>query len=89
MDHSMIEFLNGPEFLSLSSEKQKFLREMVVLMDGRPMNEKVQILLSYGFRMQNQGLTLSREESAMLMRVLQENLTPEERQRFDQISRML
>lgn len=89
MDQSMKEFLKGPEFLSLPEEKQKYLREMMELMDGRSMNEKVQILLSYGFRMQNSGLTLSKEESSMLMRVLQENLTPEERARFDQISQML
>lgn len=85
----MVEFLNGPEFMSLPPAKQAHLREMMTLMDGRPMNEKVQILLSYGFRMQNQGLVLDEKESAMLMRVLKENLTPEEKAKFEQISRMM
>lgn len=89
MDQSMTEFLNGREFRSLPQEKQQFLREMLQMMDGRPVNEKVQILISYGFRMQNQGLTLSREEAAALMTVLQKNLSPEEKARLDQIGRML
>lgn len=89
MEQAMVDFLNGPEFLSLAPEKQAFLREMVMLLEGRTLNEKVQIVLSYGFRMQNQGLTLTAAESAMLMNVLQQDLSPEERQRFEQISRMM
>ena len=69
-------------------EKFRLLREMVEMLEGRNLNEKVQVVLSYGFRMQNQGLALTGKESRMLMQVLQEGLTPEERQRLDQISRM-
>lgn len=89
MEKEMAGFLNGPEFMSLAPAKQKILREMVEMMEGRSLNEKVQIVLSYGFRMQNQGLGLTSEESQMLMKVLQEGLTPEERARFEQISRMM
>ena len=88
MDQTMREFLSGPEFLALAPEKQAMLREMVEMLEGRSLNEKVQVVLSYGFRMQNQGLALTGEESRMLMQVLQEGLSPEERQRLDQISRM-
>lgn len=88
MDQTMIEFLNGSEFRALAPAKQRMLREMVQMLEGRGLNEKVQIVLSYGFRMQNQGLALTGDESKMLMRVLQEGLTPEEKARVDQISRM-
>ena len=88
MDQTMVEFLNGPEFRTLAPAKQRMLRDMVQMLEGRSLNEKVQIVLSYGFRMQNQGLALTGEESRMLMQVLQEGLTPEEKTRFDQISRM-
>ena len=88
MDQAMVDFLNGPEFLSLAPAKQKFLREMVTMMEGRQLNEKVQIILSYGFRMQNQGLTLTAQESSMLMNVLQQGLSQEEKARFEQIARM-
>ena len=88
MDQMMVEFLNGPEFRALAPAKQRFLREMLQMLEGRSLNEKVQVVLSYGFRMQNQGLALSGEESRMLMQVLQEGLTPQERERLDQISRM-
>ena len=88
MDQTMIEFLSGQEFRALAPAKQRLLREMVEMLEGRNLNEKVQVVLSYGFRMQNQGLALTGTESRMLMQVLQEGLTPEERQRLDQISRM-
>ena len=89
MDQALVDFLNGPEFLSLAPAKQRILQEMVQMMEGRSLNEKVQIVLSYGFRMQNQGLALTAGESSMLMQVLQQGLTPEERERFEQISRMM
>ena len=89
MDQTMMEFLSGPEFRALAPAKQRILREMLQMLEGRSLNEKVQVMLSYGFRMQNQGLALTGEESKMLMKVLQEGLTPEERSRLDQISRML
>lgn len=88
MDQMTVEFLNGPEFRALAPAKQRLLREMLQMLEGRSLNEKVQVVLSYGFRMQNQGLALSGEESRMLMQVLQEGLTPQERERLDQISRM-
>ena len=88
MDQKMLEFLNGPEFRALAPAKQRLLREMLQMLEGRSLNEKVQVVLSYGFRMQNQGLALTGEESRMLMQVLQEGLTPQERERLDQISRM-
>ena len=80
MDQKMLEFLNGPEFRGLAPAKQRFLREMLQMLEGRSLNEKVQVVLSYGFRMQNQGLALSGEESRMLMQVLQEGLPPQERE---------
>ena len=88
MDQTVMEFLNGPEFRALAPAKQRMLRDMMQMLEGRSLNEKVQVVLSYGFRMQNQGLALTGDESRMLMQVLQEGLTPEERERFDQISRM-
>lgn len=88
MDQKTLEILNRPEFRALAPAKQNMLREMVEMLEGRSLNEKVQVVLSYGFRMQNQGLALTGEESRMLMEVLQEGLTTEERQRLDQISRM-
>ena len=89
MHQSIAEFLSGPEFRSLAPAKQRMLREMVQMLEGRSLNEKVQIVLSYGFRMQNQGLALSGTESRMLMQVLQEGLTPAEKERLDQVSRFL
>ena len=89
MDQTMMEFLNGVEFRTLPPAKQRILHEMVQMLEGRNLNEKVQIVMSYGFRMQNQGLALTGKESKMLMRVLQEGLSPEERTRLDQISRMM
>lgn len=89
MDQKMLEFLNGSEFRALSPAKQRMLKEMLQMLEGRSLNEKVQVVLSYGFRMQNQGLALSGEESRMLMQVLQEGLTPAEKERLDQVSRFL
>ena len=69
--------------------KARYLQEMLRIMDGRSMNEKIQILLSYGFKMKNNGLSFTSTEVSMLMPVLEKNLSPEERARLKQIAGFL
>ncbi|MFQ9800467.1 MAG: hypothetical protein ACLR23_17890 [Clostridia bacterium] len=44
------------------------------MMENKSTNEKMQIMISYGFRMKNNGLTLTSEESSLLLNALQQNL---------------
>lgn len=89
MDASIKAIFEGQEFQSLPQVKQQYLREMIETMEGRSLQERVQILLSYGFRMQNEGQALTRQESDMLMQVLQQNLSPEEKDRVSKLMQML
>ena len=89
MSPEMQEIFNSPEVRRLPPAKARYLQEMHRVMDGRSMNEKIQILLSYGFKMKNNGLSFTSAEVSMLMPVLEKNLSPEERARLKQIAGFL
>ncbi len=89
MSPEMQEIFNSPEFRRLPPAKARYLQEMLRVMDGRSMFEKIQILLSYGFKMKNNGLSFTSAEVSMLMPVLEKNLSPEERARLKQIAGFL
>lgn len=89
MNQETQDLFATPEFQRLPAAKAQYLKEMILTMEGRSMNEKIQILLSYGFKMKNSGLTLSSAETSMIMPVLEKNLTPEERAQIKQITRFL
>lgn len=89
MSPEIQELFNSPEFQKLPAPKARYLKEMIQMMENRPLQEKIQILLSYGFKMKNSGLSLSSAEAAMLMPVLEKNLSPEERAQLKQITAFL
>lgn len=89
MPQNIDTLFDTPEFRQLPDAKAAYLKEMLRRMDGRTVQEKIQVLLSYGFKMKNNGLTLSSAETSLLMPMLEKNLSPEEREQLKQITRFL
>ena len=88
MNQEIMEFLNSPEFKQIPPAKANMIREMITLMDGKDTNSRLQILIAYGFKMKNAGLSLTQEESSMMIAAIQGNMTPEERQKIQTLLRM-
>ena len=88
MNNELNAFYESPAFRRLAPAKAKLIREMVDMMDNKSTNEKMQIMISYGFRMKNNGLNLTSEESSLLLNALQQNLSPQERQKMQTLLQM-
>ena len=85
----MNDFFNTPEFRNLSPLKADFLREMISTMEATSdSSAKLQVLIAYSFKMKNAGLALSANESDMLIRAMQNNMTPEERSKVQSMLTM-
>ena len=88
MSSELNSFYESAAFRKLAPAKAKLIREMVDMMENKSTNEKMQIMISYGFRMKNNGLSLSSEESSLLLNALQQNLSPQERQKMQTLLQM-
>ena len=88
MSSELNSFYESTAIRRLAPAKAKLIREMVDMMENKSTNEKMQIMISYGFRMKNNGLTLTSEESSLLLNALQQNLSPQERQKMQTLLQM-
>ena len=88
MSSELNSLYESTAFRRLAPAKAKLIREMVDMMENKSTNEKMQIMISYGFRMKNNGLTLTSEESSLLLNALQQNLSPQERQKMQTLLQM-
>ena len=88
MSSELNSFYESTAFSRLAPAKATLIREMVDMMENKSTNEKMQIMISYGFRMKNNGLTLTSEESSLLLNALQQNLSPQERQKMQTLLQM-
>ena len=88
MSSELNAFYESPAFRKLAPAKAKLIREMVDMMDNKSTNEKMQVMISYGFRMKNNGLSLTSEETSLLLNALQQNLSPQERQKMQTLLQM-
>ena len=88
MSSELNAFYESPAFRKLAPAKAKLIREMVDMMENKSTNEKMQVMISYGFRMKNNGLSLTSEETSLLLNALQQNLSPQERQKMQTLLQM-
>ena len=56
MSSELNSFYESTAFRRLAPAKAKLIREMVDMMENKSTNEKMQIMISYGFRMKNKDV---------------------------------
>lgn len=88
MNQEIQQFLSSPEFQRIPPAKANMIREMIMAMENKDANTKLQILIAYGFKMKNAGLSLTQAESTLMINALQGNMTPAERQKIKTLLQM-
>lgn len=81
--------LNQDAFNNIHPRKKELILEMLELMENKSSEQKLQIMLAYGMRMQNEGLQLTTNESQALMESLKNNLTTNETDKLDMMIKMM
>lgn len=80
---------NNKAFKNVDPKKLKVLEEMFTEMGTKPIEQKMQILLTYGMKMKQMGLQFTSEESKVIMDSMKENLSPQERNKVDMMIKMM
>ncbi|WP_105614220.1 hypothetical protein [Vallitalea okinawensis] len=89
MSSNYDSLLSSEAFTNIHPKKKELIIEMLELMETRSSEQKLQILLAYGMKMQSEGLQLTTHESKALMDVLKTNMNPQEKSRVDMMINMM
>ena len=82
--------LNNKAFRNIDPEKLKILVQMLNEINNNPnVEQKMQVMMAYGMKMKQQGLQFSKEESAIIMDSMKQNLSPQEQQKIDMMQKMM
>jgi hypothetical protein len=81
--------LNDDTFKDISPQKLKIMVDMLNDMTGKPMEQKVRVLFSYGVKMKQNGLQFTKQESSLIIDSMKSNLSPTDRNKLDMVVTMM
>ncbi|GMQ61295.1 MULTISPECIES: hypothetical protein [Vallitalea] len=81
--------LNDEAFKDISPQKLKIMVDMLNDMTGKPMEQKVRVLFSYGVKMKQKGLQFTKQESSLIIDSMKSNLSPTDRNKLDMVVTMM
>lgn len=87
MSHENI--LNYEAFKNIDPKKLKIMVDMLNEMNGKSMEQKVQVLFSYGVKMKDKGLQFTKQESEIIINSMKNNLTSAEKTKLDMVIKMM
>ncbi len=79
----------NPQFQNINPEKMRFLAELFNEMNGKDMDQKIQLLMSFGIRMKQANLQFTQQESQVIIEFMKQNLNPAERSKLDMLQQMM
>lgn len=81
--------LNDDAFKNISPQKLKLMVDMLNDMTGKSMEQKVQVLFSYGVQMKQKGLHFTKQESTLIIDSMKNNLSESDRNKLDMVVTMM
>ncbi len=86
---SELDWINNPLLKNMSHHKKEILTNLVKQAEGKSAAETIPILLNTQKIMNEQGVKFSPQEQNAMFSVLSEKLSPQEKQRFDAMKKMM
>lgn len=80
-----LSFLNHEALQGMDPRKIKILQELSLQMEGKSMKQMAPVLTKTLERMRREGLEFTREESDLLMQILMQGMSKEERQKVERM----
>lgn len=82
-------WMNDPRVKKIAPEKLALLKEFIDKHNGRSPEDLIPEIISLNSKMQASGLTFEKEEMSLILGILQEGMSPEEKSRIDMLMQML
>jgi hypothetical protein len=73
----------------ISPQKLKIMVDMLNDMTDKPMEQKVQVLFSYGVKMKQKGLQFTKQESSIIIDSMKNNLSTKDQDKLDLVVTMM
>jgi hypothetical protein len=89
MNDNSHNILNDDAFKDISPKKLKIMVDMLNDMSGKPMEQKVQVLFSYGVKMKQSGLQFTKQESSLIVDTMKNNLSTSDKNKLDMVVKMM
>lgn len=83
------DWLNHPSLKNMSHHKKEILLNLIKQADGKSAAETIPILMATQQQMNQQGVKFSPQEQNAMFSILSEKLSPQEKQRFDAMKKMM
>ena len=81
--------LNSDAFKNISPQKLKLMVDMLNDMNEKSMEQKIQVLFSYGVKMKQMGLQFTPQESSLIIDSMKNNLSSAEQKKLDMVIKMM
>lgn len=86
MDNS---WTNNPKLRNIDPRKMAILLDFIKQTDGKTMEQLLPMFLSTNKRLQQQNLSLTKDESEIIIDVLTKNMSPREKSQFEMIKKFM
>lgn len=83
------DWINHPSLKNMSHHKKEILASLMKQAEGKSAVETIPILLNTQKLMNEQGVKFSPQEQNAMFSILSEKLSPQEKQRFDAMKKMI
>jgi hypothetical protein len=87
MDFS--DFTSTKEFQNLHPLKQQLIIELVQSSQNTPLEKMLPKIMSINQGLNKRNMSFTKEESQLLINILKENMTPDQRQKVDMLMKLL
>jgi hypothetical protein len=87
MDFS--DFTSTKEFQNLHPLKQQLIIELVQSSKNTPLEKMLPKIMSINQGLNKRNMSFTKEESQLLINILKENMTPDQRQKVDMLMKLL
>lgn len=78
-----------PKLKYMDLRKKKILINLVTEAKGKPLTKCLPYIMKANTSLRSEGLSLTQEETNILMELLTKDMSPEELQRFDMMKKMM
>ena len=82
------EVLMSNNFADLDKKKAALLENFSTMAKGKSTDELLPLILAFSKKAKSEGITFSKEETALLFENMKKNMTPEEQQKADMLLKM-
>lgn len=82
-------WLTHPALESMDSQKKQILIDLVDESAGKPIAQVFPVLIAAQNKLKQNGLSFSKEETALIMTILTKDLTPAEKSKLEAMKKMM